>query len=372
MGLGRPDGKSISIRQWERQPFLAQRWMMMTSTYVSGPASMTMPRANVDPVVIGLVNNMPDTALRATELQFGDLIAAAAGGRPVRLELYALPEVARSAHALAHIRESYQPIGELYARGVDGLIVTGTQPRCQDLADEPYWPSFVKLIDWARENTRSTIWSCLAAHAALRHLDGIGRRPYAEKLSGVFSCMTAPLHEFAAGFPASWAVPHSRYNGLPEDELWSAGYHIISRSDEVGADLFVKQLGSLFVFFQGHPEYDRGALMREYRADIVKFLKSERLSYPAVPQNYFDPEVTAALAAFRRRAELTRATYLLASLPYAIAETKLTNRWSGAAVGVYRRWFDYLSERKARRLPGAESSGGLRGGQIADAALRGL
>jgi homoserine O-succinyltransferase len=36
-------------------------------------------------LVIGLINNMPDAALEATESQFATLLAAAAGAQEVRL-----------------------------------------------------------------------------------------------------------------------------------------------------------------------------------------------------------------------------------------------------------------------------------------------
>ena len=39
---------------------------------------------------VGLVNNMPDAALRATELQFARLLKAAAGNLDVRLRLFSL------------------------------------------------------------------------------------------------------------------------------------------------------------------------------------------------------------------------------------------------------------------------------------------
>ena len=60
---------------------------------------------------------------------------------------------------------------------LDGLIVTGTEPKSKNLDDEPYWAALPQVIDWAREHTHSTIWSCLAAHAAVLHTDGIERRP---------------------------------------------------------------------------------------------------------------------------------------------------------------------------------------------------
>jgi homoserine trans-succinylase len=56
------------------------------------------------PINIGLVNNMPDAALVATEAQFQSLIARAAAGREVRLRLFSLPGVPRSAAAQAAMR----------------------------------------------------------------------------------------------------------------------------------------------------------------------------------------------------------------------------------------------------------------------------
>ncbi len=152
------------------------------------------------------------------------------------------------------------------------LIVTGAEPRTAVLSDELYWRSLARLVDWAEEHTVSTIWSCLAAHAAVLHLDGISRERYAAKLHGVFSCERIGDHQLLAGMPSSWGTPHSRLNTLDPDTLRAAGYDLVSISADAGADAFLKQLGSLFVFLQGHPEYDPGALLGEYRRDVGRYL----------------------------------------------------------------------------------------------------
>jgi homoserine O-succinyltransferase len=54
--------------------------------------------------------------------------------------------------------------------------------------DEPYWAAFSQLVDWASHNTISTLWSCLAAHAAVLRLDRIERVPLREKCIGIFDC----------------------------------------------------------------------------------------------------------------------------------------------------------------------------------------
>src|ERR1700761_2392352 len=128
-------------------------------------------------VVIGLVNNMPDSALEATEAQFARLLSAAAGSLLVRLRLSFLPEVPRGPAGLEHVNgDRYWPIDELQREPPDALIVTGTEPVAPLLSDEPYWDRLRDLVRWADANTTSSIWSCLAAHAAVELRDGIRRR----------------------------------------------------------------------------------------------------------------------------------------------------------------------------------------------------
>ena len=105
-------------------------------------------------LVIGLVNNMPDGALKATERQFHDLLAAAAGNSRWRLRRFSLPEAARSEATQAYINENYEKFDALWSSRLDGLIVTGTEPRTPALANEPYWGTLTRLVDWAEQHTR--------------------------------------------------------------------------------------------------------------------------------------------------------------------------------------------------------------------------
>src|SRR5205823_10441965 len=140
------------------------------------------PRRDSDPesLHIGLVNNMPDPALDATERQFRALLAAASDGRPVRLTLYTLPEVPRTAFGRQQIAK-YSTLDDLWNSQHDGLIVTGTEPQAADLRDEPFWGSLTRVLEWAEQHTHSTILSCLAAHAGILHIDGIARHPLGDK-----------------------------------------------------------------------------------------------------------------------------------------------------------------------------------------------
>jgi homoserine O-succinyltransferase len=321
----------------------------MMTALAAGPLPQESQPHDEDAIVIGLVNNMPDAALRTTERQFRELLSAAAQNRAVRLRLVSLPEVPRAEAGRSHIEQNYEDIDELWSSRVDGLIVTGTEPRASELAEEPYWPALTRLIDWAEDCAISTVWSCLAAHAAVLHRDGIRRQALSEKLSGVFDCARAGDHTIMDGAPVRWRVPHSRYNGLAEDSLISSGYRVLSRSPEAGADMFIKERKSLSIFFQGHPEYDRGALLREYRRDVGRFLAGERDDYPEMPRGYFDEESAAMFIGFRKQALRNRNIDLLPSFPAAAAEAKLVHAWHEAAVRLYANWLSYLAEQRLHK-----------------------
>lgn len=297
-------------------------------------------------LVIGLVNNMPDAALRTTERQFHDLLCAASNNRKIYLKYFSLPELPRAEAARSHINQHYEDLRELWPGHLDGLIVTGTEPRASELTDEPYWGTLTKLVDWTEHHTISTVWSCLAAHAAVLHLDGIERRRLPKKLSGVFSCVKDTEHEIAAGITVHWSVPHSRYNDLPEEELVSRGYRVLMQSAETGADLFVRHRDSLDVFFQGHPEYEPDTLLREYRRDVGRYLSGEKDDYPEMPRGYFDDEAVAALAMFRQQTLANRDVNLLSKFPVIRVQETLSHAWREPAVRIYANWMSYLTQRK--------------------------
>jgi homoserine O-succinyltransferase len=306
-------------------------------------------------VEIGLVNSMPDTALEATERQFIALLEAASGETRVRVRFFSLPGISRGERGQRHVDRFYRSLRELPDSGLDALIVTGTEPRAASLRNEPYWGWLAELIDWAEHNTVSTVWSCLAAHAAVLHLDGIARHPLAEKCIGVFDCAVAADHPLTAG-QACLAVPHSRWNELREDELRSRGYDVLTRSARAGVDAFARQGRSLFVFFQGHPEYDALSLLGEYRRDFGRFLRREQDVCPILPHGYFDQAAMELLTDLRARALLDRREELLAELPVVVLERSLRARWRPAAERLYGNWLGHVMALKNRPAGAAARS----------------
>jgi homoserine O-succinyltransferase len=299
---------------------------------------------------VGLVNNMPDSALISTERQLFDLLNASAGRMPVRLRLYTLPMIPRSDWGRQYMGRHYFDLDDLWDRDLDGIIVTGTEPRAHYLAEEPYWRALGKVIDWAKDHTISSAWSCLAVHAAVLYLDRIDRHQLGRKRIGIFNHSKVLDHPLMKNAPAQLRIPHARWNEISEEALAQTGYHVLTRSADAGADMFVKhQKNSLFVFFQGHPEYDTHSLLGEYRRDVGRFLRHEIEFYPTMPTGYFDDHAEQLLTIFQKRALLDRRGELLASFPTERVAANLKNSWHAVAKCIYRNWIQYMSDRKVRR-----------------------
>jgi homoserine O-succinyltransferase len=299
---------------------------------------------------IGLVNNMADGALVGTEDQFLTLLEEAAGDMPVHVTLYALPNVQRKAYGQRRVGSFYCDIEHLWEqppeRFPDGLIVTGCEPLTADLREEAYWPSFQHILAWAQEHERSAMWSCLAVHAAVLVLDGIERVRSPHKHFGIFTCKQAAPHRLLAGAPSSLRFPHSRWNGVSADQLAAKGYQVLTRTSDGGVDIFVKQDAGLFVFFQGHPEYQSGSLMGEYRRDVGRYLKGEMATYPLLPLDYFDEETERSLRGIEARARVSRQENLLGEVTAVLSSVRILNTWRSTAVLIYRNWLEYLCTQK--------------------------
>jgi homoserine O-succinyltransferase/O-acetyltransferase len=274
-------------------------------------------------LTIGLLNNMSPAAITSTERQFQDILTEAAHGLPLVLRWFRISG-ARPAN--------YGSVDDLWDSKLDGLIITGSEPRTPLLTDEPIWPALTQTIDWAAANTGSTVFSCLAAHAAVLHLDGVKRQPRPSKIFGAFDSVKVADHAILEHVPRSWRVPHSRWNDLPEFDLTACGYQVLAKSIDAGVDIFVKRvLRSLFVFVQSHPEYDGSTLIREYRRDVSRFRGGQRDQYPEMPRNYFDPLTT----------ELVQGSHDV------LDRIEVANDWRPVAVQLYHNWLMHLAHETA-------------------------
>lgn len=296
---------------------------------------------------IALVNNMPDAALEDTELQFFDLLDAASGDVPVVVRLYSLTGVPRTDRGMRRLNSFYYGLDDLWNSQVDALVMTGTEPQQPSLRQEPYWANLANVLDWAERNTHSTVLSCLAAHAGVLHSDGIERHRLNDKRFGVFEFPNASEHALTRNMGATVRFPHSRWNEVRPDTLQSCGYTILTQSEEAGVDCFVKRKKqSLFVHFQGHPEYQAHTLFKEYRRDIKRFLRQERETYPTAPVGYFCETATNCLTEFRDKAIANRSEEAMTDFPETFLTGSLQNGWRASAAKIYSNWLSLISEKK--------------------------
>lgn len=300
---------------------------------------------------VALINNMPDAAMEDTESQFFGLLESAASTFPVRVKLFCLPGVVRGERGRQRVDTAYSDINELWNGRFDGVIITGTEPIQPDLRNEPYWPALAEVLDWAERNTASTILSCLAAHAAVLHGDGVSRRPIGHKMCGLFDFQVAGDHALMNWVSEPVKFPHSRWNELREDDLLACGYAVLSKSPHAGVDCFVKRRKqSLFVHFQGHPEYEAQTLFKEYRRDCRRFLSGQRNTFPDTPHGYFDQAATLALTEFRNMASSHPSEDLMSEFPEPVLVANLQRTWASTAANMYCNWLQYTVARKTAGL----------------------
>ena len=130
---------------------------------------------------------------------------------------------------------------------------------------------------------------------------------------------------------------------------WIAGgYHVLSQSSEAALTHLSKiRSASLFVHFQGHPEYGAQTLLKEYRRDIKRFLRKERETYPTAPRGYFGAAATKLVEEFRETALADRREEIMCSFPDAALAATLQKTWQSSATAVYRNWLGYVLSKKS-------------------------
>ena len=293
------------------------------------------------------VNNMPDAAFEATERQFIDLLNAGSGGEEVEVRRHALAGVPRGERTAARIAEEYSPVETSRRDPPDVLIVTGSNPLEANIEDEPYWGELVDLLSWGSENVRSMLLSCLSAHAALTHFDGLERIRLTAKCAGVFAQEVVAGHHLAAGLEPEEILPHSRTSTVPQDLLEAAGYEVALHSDEVGWSVATRTVGGAeVVLVQGHPEYEPSSLLREYHRDARRFVQHERDEEPVLPFHCVAPEDWAELEGLHRAITGDRRDpALLESYPFDAVGDRATWPWRSVAKRLYANWLAGVTKR---------------------------
>ncbi|MEE9320793.1 MAG: homoserine O-succinyltransferase [Granulosicoccus sp.] len=289
---------------------------------------------------VGLLNMMPDTALHATERQFFRLVGSSNPISQFYLYPFTLDVIPRASTAQAHIDQFYEPLSEIKSKGLDALIITGANVTQADLSAEVFWEPLSELMNWAQENVTSTLCSCLATHAVLLARHGVKRRSLKKKCWGVFEHeVVRPDHPLVSDVNTRMAVPHSRFNEITRQQFEMQGLHVLIEGKECGVQLAVSPDGIRTVFFQGHPEYDRISLLKEYKREVGLYLDNRLDRYPPMPRYYFDGHVQALLDEYRLRVKLARKRgESPPNFPEVLIRDRLHNTWHDSGEALVGNW----------------------------------
>ena len=293
---------------------------------------------------LGLLNLMPDAALRVTEQQFVRLVGSANQIVQLYVHPFTVPGLDRSPATQAYLDAHYERFEDLQRDGLDGLIVTGANVTGPELSSQPFYEPLAEVMAWAHEHVTSTLCSCLATHALVEHLHGVRRRPLAAKRWGVYPHrVVAPEHPLLMGTNTRFDAPHSRWNEVTSSQLREVGVRVLVESLEGDFHLGTSADGIRTVYLQGHPEYDAISLLKEYRRELDRFATGAIDALPPTPANYLSPEAARIVHAHVEQVLRARESGVTApDFPEAEVVPHLDTTWTDTGRALFNNWLGLI------------------------------
>ena len=233
---------------------------------------------DIRPLKVAILNLMP--IKQDTELQ----LLRALSNTPLQIDV---TFVMASGHvslntSASHLNKFYVTFDQIKDNKYDGLIITGAPLENITFEEVDYWEEMCEIMDWAENNVTSTLHICWAAQAGFYHYYGIQKRQLSEKLFGIYEHKVHNRKEpLVRGFDDVFLAPHSRHTETPSSEIHACKeLTILAESEAAGVFLDIAE-GGKKVFLNGHPEYDRYTLDKEYHRDLDKGLPIH------IPYNYY-------------------------------------------------------------------------------------
>ena len=227
---------------------------------------------------IAILNLMP--LKEDTELQLLRKLAAAK--RNIKVTFINVSSYVGTHTNPEHMQRYYTTFEQIKDKKFDGLIITGAPVEQMEFEEVAYWKELTQIMEWSKENVKSTLYICWAAQAGLYYFYNIHKVLMPYKQFGIFKHdvqdnTTNILKELKPGFTA----PHSRHTTIERKEIEKhPELTIVSESKEAGV-FIVENKKAHQIFITGHLEYAVDTLDKEYRRDLAKGLRIQ------MPQNYY-------------------------------------------------------------------------------------
>ncbi|MGN7501655.1 MAG: homoserine O-succinyltransferase MetA [Alphaproteobacteria bacterium] len=285
---------------------------------------------------IGLLNMMPDAALEVTERQFFRLIGRSDRIMQFYMHPFSIPGIERSSEAQSYIDQYYESFEDIKKIGLDALIITGANVASADLKESGFFEPFQDVLDWAFKNVTSVLCSCISTHAAMLALYNESRTPLTQKLFGVYEHrVNDALKPLTRGINTCFHAPHSRHNMIAREQFINNNMLVLAESQDAGVHLASSADGLRLVCFQGHPEYDRVSLLKEFKRDMNGYLNKALDTRPALPQNH----INAAYAdKFLALVDRIYQTGDLSLFNEDLIQQYIDNTWQDTARSIIQNW----------------------------------
>ncbi|HJO02607.1 MAG TPA: homoserine O-succinyltransferase [Acidobacteriota bacterium] len=304
---------------------------------------------------IGMLNMMPDAALKVTEQQYMRLIGSSNQIAQFYVYPFSVSGLPRSSETEAYIDHHYATFAELRRTGLDALIISGANVTRPSLELEAFWEPLQDVIAWAAESVTSILCSCLATHALVKHLHQIDRHRLPRKRWGVYSHQVQDRHHpLMQDINTRFDVPHSRWNEVWREDLEAAGLKCLVQSDVAGVHMAASPDQFRIIYMQGHPEYDSNSLLKEYKREAVRFLDDEIDRPPPFPEHYFNEAAADIAESYLRDALQAKSDgNPVPDFPEENLVPHLDNTWTDTGKAIFNNWLGlvYQYTNHDRRQP---------------------
>lgn len=207
-----------------------------------------------------------------------------------------------------YMNRFYTDFEKLCHADYDGMIVTGAPLEQISFEEVRYWEKLCHIMNWATLHTRSTLYICWAAQAALYHQYGIQKFPLEEKKFGVYPYEIKEQDKLLSCCHNPMMMPASRHTEVRlEDVAKCKALKVLAASKEAGVGIVASE-EKRAVYITGHLEYPENRLDFEYHRDLTKGLRI------LPPENYYS------------KADDTN--------------SKVAFTWRDDALGFYHGWLD--------------------------------